>query len=75
MVVIAIDAAVEVEPMSESNMLPPQAKHKLLEGNLPVKLTASCHSHLLDEALRRPHLEYDPEIAIILDDDGDNGVP
>ena len=61
-----IDAAVESKPMSESNMIPPQAKHELLGGNIPVELTDSCHNHLLDEILRRSHLEYDPERALLM---------
>ena len=61
-----VGAAVESKPMSESNMVPPQAKHKLLGGNIPVGLTDSCHNHLLDEILRRSHLEYDPERALLM---------
>ena len=61
-----VGAAVESKPMPGPNMVPPQAKHKLLGGNIPVGLTGGCHNHLLGEALRRPHLEYGPGGALLM---------
>ena len=70
-----VDANVEVEAMSETNMMPPKAReHHLVEaGNLPVEVNGSTHCYLLGEVRRRSNFEYEPESYIILGDGGGGG--
>ena len=67
-----VDANVEVEAMSETNMMPPKARehHELQAGDLPVMLTDNSHYYLLDEVRRRSNFEYEPEEYVMLGDGG-----
>ena len=54
-----VDAKVEMNSMSQGNMIPAGAR-RLLDGKIAEKISETSSYFIVDEILRRERLEYDP---------------
>jgi len=64
-----VDAAVVMNPVSPSNMVPAGPRRNL-DGLIAVKISEESHNFILDEVQRRERLEYDP--SRVYTEDGNN---
>ena len=64
-----VDAAVLMNPVSPSNMVPAGPRRNL-DGLIAVKISEESHNFILDEVQRRERLEYDP--SRVYTEDGNN---
>ena len=66
-----VDAAVVMNPMSQSNMVP-AGPRKNIDGRIAVKISEEYHNFILDEVQRRERLEYDPSRVYTGDEKNDS---